>query len=504
MPLFNHLVRLYLFNYRKKLESLRCNALDFQKNQLNRILSSAPLWSGIVVSKNEFYKLPPTEYRDYKTIIDVRINSTFDDNPLHFIRYFMKSAGTSGESSKYIPTSVDYLRENHLEASWLTLFMLYSLKPDMDIFRGKNLLVGGAVYRDDPDTVIADVSSIMIRNIPRIFHRFHVPLISDAIDPDWERKLEIITRAASGTSDVVMFGGVPTWLITVFRDILDRTGKANLLELWPNLKAFLHGGVRFEPYKSLFKELIPTEEFQYLEVYNASEGFIAAQDTKENQGMLLMTDHGIYFEFIERYKYQSGDYEIISLTKVELGTDYVLLITNLSGLYRYIIGDVVSFTSINPYRIMVKGRTEDFINAFGEDLTVSTLDKALSMTLKKHNAHIKEYTVAPVYLSKREKGKHQWFIEFEKEPIDLFQFSVDLDNCISILNFNYRQKRTKDLALNMLDIQSMPHGFFDAYAKSKGRFGGQNKLLKVRNDRILAEDITRFFNEEYTAELSHE
>ena len=300
-----------------------------------------------------------------------------------------------------------------------------------------------------------------------------------------------MTAKKAAVNDIVMLAGVPTWILTLATEVLKYSGKNNLSEVWPYLKVYLHGGVKFDPYKAQFKELLPTSNVLYLEVYNASEGFFAIQDTLVNHGLLLLTCHGIYYEFILFENYKKADYYIINLAKVVPNMEYVMLITTLSGLRRYVVGDTIIFTTILPFRIKVKGRISEYINAFGEDLTQEAANRAITETLLKHNAHIRNYTVAPKYISLYEKGSHEWYIEFERSPCNIDIFKKELDLCIQNYNFNYKQKRTNDLAITELDIIELPKGFFNRFAKKRKKFGGQNKLPKLNNDRKLISEIEK-------------
>lgn len=485
MSIFNSIVRIYLKRHQKTVSNIRFKSLFLQERELVKILRS-PLYRNI--SMDAFFDCPPTTYDSYQKDIDARMFT--GDGKFRSISAFAKSAGTSGAASKYIPTAKAYLKRNHIAAGWLTMHLMYALRPDMDIISNKNLLVGGAVYEENSDYTVADISGLLIRKIPKAFHKFYVPSIAEATMPDWEEKLKITSEKASNTEKVVMIAGVPTWILTLSKEILKISSKKCLTEVWPNLKVYLHGGVKMEPYHQQFLQLIPKQSrVLFMEVYNASEGFFAVQDTPVNEGMLLLTCHGIYYEFIKLTDYRAGVNKIFSLKDVECSEEYVILITNMSGLCRYIIGDTVSFTSKNPFRIVVKGRISEYINAFGEDLGLDIVNRSISEVCMKHDTTIRNYTVAPKYISIQEKGYHQWYVEFEKEPRDLISFTRDLDVNIQNKNFNYFQKRSDNLALKELEVVPLPKGFYDAFAKSQKKYGGQNKLPKLKNDRSLADQI---------------
>ncbi len=492
MKTFNSLVRIYLKRYHKVLDKVRTNSLELQQKELKRILSS-PIYRGI--DEKSFFEQEPTLYKDYKSEVDSRLLS--GKGTFHSISVFAKSAGTSGNYSKLIPTSDAFLKRNHIPAGWLTMSLMYALRPDMDIISKKNLLVGGAIYDRTKNYTIADISGLLIEKIPRIFHRFYLPSIAEATMPDWEKKLMVTARKAADTDEVVMFAGVPTWILTLAKEVLSISSKRNLIEVWPNLKVYLHGGVKMKPYLEQFQRLIPKEAgVLFMEIYNASEGFFAIQDTLINHGMLLLTCHGVYYEFITLRNYREAVYRILPLSEVVCKEEYVMLITTLSGLCRYVMGDTVSFTSRHPFRLTVKGRINEFINAFGEDLTLEVANNAITDVCENGNALIRNYTVAPQYISLNDKGCHQWYIEFEKPPNCFSSFESELDEKVKQYNFNYAQKRSDDIALSKLEVINLPRGFYDSFAKIKNKFGGQNKLPKLRNDRSLADEIEAMMKSE--------
>ena len=452
MNLTNQLVRTYLLKYSKKLISIRHDSIQLQKSQLKKVLNSSFSAYRGIKSETEFQQLTVSTYDNYFEKIKARLNGIDKPNPFSKVRYFTRSAGTTQSDSKYIPTSNSYLRNNHLSASWFALSILYSIRSDMDLFGMKSLLMGGAFYHDSASLKIADVSGIMIRSIPRIFHRYYVPTIEEALSPNWEEKFDKTVHRAASEPNIVMIGGMPTWIATLCKEVLRVTGKESMLDVWPNLKAFLHGGVKFEPYKCLFADLIPSDNITYLEVYNTSEGFFAVQDMMINCGLLLITNAGVYYEFVVLKDFVGGQYEIIDLSKVEVDVPYVLLISNTSGLYRYIIGDVIVFCSKDPFRIKITNRVDEYINSFGENLSLPIVIQALEKVLQVHNTSIREFFVSPKFISKNNLARHQWFIEFEKLPVEQEAFCSDLDDEIQNRNFEYRQKRFDNKAMEELEI----------------------------------------------------
>ena len=490
MSIPNQLTRAYLSKYKNTLQHIRQNSIDLQYQEKQNILNSKIFQN---LHRNQKWEdIPISSYKDIESEILQKIKK--NEGTFQPIKTYAKSAGTSSNDPKYIPTSRNYLKRNHVQAAWLTMYLTYALRPDMDIIARKNLLIGGAIYTSTESLVIADISGLMIRNIPRIFHRYYVPSIAEATIPDWEQKLQITAQRAAETDQVVMFAGVPTWILTVAREVLKHSNKNNLSEVWPHFKVYLHGGVHFSPYRSQFDQLFPDNDLLYLDVYNASEGFFAVQDTEVHQGLLLLTGHRVYYEFIRVKDYQNDHHEILNLSEIEIGQEYVLLISNITGLIRYVLGDTIRFTTLNPFRIEITGRISEFINAFGEDLTYENVRIALQKVNEKHDFKIRNYTIAPRYISTNQKGCHEYYIEFEKPPTDLDNLSQDIDDIIRSLNFSYHQKRADDLAMSCLEIIALPKGFFDSFAKSRNKFGGQNKLPKLRNDRNLVEEILGFLS----------
>ncbi|HHH50036.1 MAG TPA: GH3 auxin-responsive promoter family protein, partial [Saprospiraceae bacterium] len=340
----------------------------------------------------------------------------------------------------------------------------------------------------------------MIQNIPAVGRPFFTPDIETALMSEWEAKIDRIAQITSREKDVVMIGGVPTWTVVLFRRILEITGKSNILEVWPNFETYTHGGVGFEPYRKQFAEFLPSDQVSYMEVYNASEGFFAIQNDLDEDGMLLLLNNGMYFEFIPAEEWHKEEPLAIPLSEVEIGKNYALVVSTNSGLWRYSPGDTVSFTSTRPYKIKITGRTEQFVNAFGEELMISNTDKALAITCRQLNAAVADYTVAPIYFSKSGKGGHEWLVEFDRLPKDLEKFAKVLDKNIQQINSDYEAKRYKSMALKQLKLQPVPKGTFHRWLKSKGKYGGQHKVPRLANDRKYLDDILNFLEKDYTLE----
>lgn len=413
-------------------------------------------------------------------------------------RWVAKTSGTTSGTSKYIPITKENIEDCHHKASWLTLAALHAHNENLQIFSRKNLLIGGGVYGPYPGSsaVVADISAILIHHIPLVIRPFYIPDVRTATLPDYETKVSIIAEMAAKEPGITMLGGVPTWNLTLYRRIMEITGAHNLLEVWPNLQAYIHGGVRFEPYREQFRALIPSPHFLYLEVYNASEGFFAIQDKLDRDDLLLLLSNGIYYEFIRFDDYQADNWDARPLQEVQTDIPYVMLITTNTGLYRYPMGDLVAFTATNPFRIKIVGRTQEYINAFGEDLLLDNVEKALMASCRQLGASVRDYAVAPYYIQLSEKGRHQWFIEFETPPADLGSFSQALDKAMQQQNSNYAQKRSNNFAIDPLEVIQLPTGFFERWLRRKGKLGGQHKIPKLANHRRFAEELLSMLAEE--------
>lgn len=409
------------------------------------------------------------------------------------VKWYAKSSGTTSDRSKFIPVTRENFQRCHAKGTWDTLTSLYDMLPDASVFYRKNLIMGGSLskYDANPETRYGDVSAIMIHNLPWYAKPFLSPDMETALLYDWEEK---ITRMAAQCSkeDIGMFGGVPTWTIVLFRRILELTGKNNMLEIWPNAQVYMHGGVGFRPYERTFREFFPSDDFIYQEVYNASEGFFATQDVRGSDDMLLLIDNGMYFEFIPEGEWSSEHPRAIPLHEVETGVDYALVISTNSGLWRYTPGDTITFTNTDPYRIRVTGRTQQYINAFGEEVMIDNVEKAIAMASDRHSARVAEFTVGPLYLDGSQRGAHEWFIEFANAPADLQVFRRTLDSALQEVNSDYAAKRSADLALELLHLKVVPTGTFTKWMAHRGKLGGQNKIPRVSNDRRYIDDLVRF------------
>ncbi|MFT6815303.1 MAG: hypothetical protein ACJAZ3_001208 [Sphingobacteriales bacterium] len=408
------------------------------------------------------------------------------------IKWFAKSSGTTSNKSKFIPVSNESLEECHFKGG-KDLYCLYvNNRPDANLFSGKSLVLGGShkVNKTKDQSYYGDLSAVIIKNLPFWAEYARTPDLSIALMDNWEEKIEAMARATMDV-DVTSLAGVPTWTLVLAKRVMELKGASNLKEVWPNLELYVHGAVSFNPYREQFKELIPDDDMYYLETYNASEGFFGLQDQSNSTEMLLMLDYGIYYEFIPMDEIHKDFPNSLTLTEVELNKNYAVAISTNAGLWRYMIGDTVKFTSLSPYRIQVTGRTKHFINAFGEEVIIDNAEKALSVACKKHGAIVADYTAGPIYFTdiRQEKGGHEWIIEFEKPPQNLHQFTVDLDHALCEANSDYDAKRKNDIALSLPRVHSVQKNTFYNWLKSKGKLGGQHKVPRLSNNREYLDEI---------------
>lgn len=408
--------------------------------------------------------------------------------PSH-IKWFAKSSGTTNSKSKYIPVSDEAIEYCHFNAGKDMLCLFFNNNPSADLFSGKGLRLGGssAIYEDN-NTYFGDLSAIIIENMPFWADFSSAPKQKIALMSEWEEKMDAIVQETIH-EDITSLAGVPSWMLVLLNRVLEVTGKENILEVWPNLEVYFHGGVNFSPYKEQYEKLIPSDQFKYYETYNASEGFFAIQDQNNSNELLLMLDYGIFYEFIPMTAFEDENSIAIPLDKVELGVNYALVITTNSGLWRYLIGDTVKFTCLDPYRIQITGRTKHFINVFGEELIIENTEHALHQACQKNNAQVLEYTVAPIFMEGKEKGSHEWMIEFSKAPSCLQTFAEDLDLALQAANSDYEAKRYKNMTLSFPTVYRSRENLFYDWLKSKEKLGGQHKIPRLSNSRKLLEEL---------------
>ena len=434
-------------------------------------------------------RIPVTTYEDCQDMIERSRqgeSNIFWPNP---IKWYAKSSGTTNAKSKFIPVSTESLEDCHYAASKDLLCMYLNNNEDSQLFTGKSLRLGGSkeLYKEN-GTVFGDLSAILIDNMPFWAEFSSTPSSKVSLMSDWEVKMAAIVEETRN-ENVTSLAGVPSWMLVLLNTILDTTGKNHLFELWPNLEVYFHGGVSFVPYVDQYKAILPRDNFKYYEIYNASEGFFAIQDQNNSSELLLMLDYGIFYEFIPMDTYGTPQQKVIPLSEVEIGKNYAVVITTNAGLWRYKIGDTVRFTSTNPYRIKVSGRTKHHINAFGEELIIENAEDALRSVCSQTQAEIVDYTAAPIFMNGKAKGSHEWLIEFKTPPSDLKQFNQLLDQKLKSLNSDYEAKRLNNMTLNMPTLHVARERLFYDWLKKHDKLGGQHKIPRLSNSREYIDEL---------------
>ena len=434
-------------------------------------------------------RIPVSTYEDYHQVIERSRNgehNIFWPSP---IKWFAKSSGTTNAKSKFIPVSYESLEDCHYAASKDLLCMYLNNNEESQLFTGKSLRLGGSkeLYKEN-GTVFGDLSAILIDNMPFWAEFSSTPSSKVSLMSDWEVKMQAIVDETIN-ENVTSLAGVPSWMLVLLNNILETTGKKNIFEIWPNLEVYFHGGVSFVPYRDQYKSILPNKNFKYYEIYNASEGFFAIQDQNNSSELLLMLDYGIFYEFIPMDTYGTSQEKIIPLSEVEKDKNYAVIITTNAGLWRYKIGDTVKFTSINPYRVKVSGRTKHHINVFGEELIIENAEDALKKVCRKTKAEIVDYTAAPIFMKGKEKGAHEWLIEFKTPPKDIDYFNELFDNALKALNSDYEAKRYNNMTLNKPQIHVARQSLFYDWLKQHNKLGGQHKVPRLSNTREYIDEL---------------
>ncbi len=447
-------------------------------------------YSSITSVKEYQSRFPVQTYEDIMPYVERLRNGESNILWPGEIKWFAKSSGTTSSKSKFIPMSTEALEDCHYRAGKDILVIYTMLHPETKVFSGKSLTLGGShrINQFNNDSLYGDLSAILIENAPFWVEIIRTPKQKIALLEDFEEKLELITKSCVN-ENVTSISGVPSWYLVLIKQILAYTGKSNLIDVWPNLEVFFHGGISFTPYREQFKKLVNGNRMNYMETYNASEGFFGIQDDPLKTDMLLMLDYGIFYEFIPADKINSDSPPVYSIGEVEKDVNYAIIISTNGGLWRYMMGDTIIFTCIDPYRFRISGRTKQFINVFGEEVIVDNADKALESACKGTGAVVSEYTAGPVFMNTSSKGSHEWIIEFEKEPCDLSLFISILDDSLKSANSDYEAKRHKDLNLAIPVLRAVPVGTFNKWLKSKNKLGGQNKVPRLSNSREYIEDL---------------
>ena len=442
-------------------------------------------------SYEEFSKnVPINTYEELKRDIDRMRHGEADVLWPGHVQWYAKSSGTTNDKSKFIPVSAEGLHDIHYQGGKDVVTFYLRNNPDSRLFDGKSLILGGSHspnYNVD-GSLVGDLSAILIENINPLVNLMRVPRKRTALLSDFEVKRDRIAQECLH-KNITNISGVPSWMLSVLVRVMELSGKKHLEEVWPNLEVFFHGGIAFTPYRSQYEQLITSSKMHYMETYNASEGFFGIQDDPTDRSMLLMLDYGVFYEFIPLEEVGRPDATVVPLEGVEIGRNYAMVITTSCGLWRYMIGDTVEFTSKRPYKFIITGRTKYFINAFGEELIMDNAEKGLAYACEKTGAQVLEYTAAPVYMDKNAKCRHQWLIEFSKDPDNLERFAQALDEKLQELNSDYEAKRSHNVTLQHLEVVKAKEGLFNDWLKQKGRLGGQHKVPRLSNSRKNMDEL---------------
>ena len=494
IPIFNSVASFFLKRRISQIELFKDYPIEVQQEVLRKmIVYSIDTEIGkkydfkTIRHYNDFKeRLPTVTYEEiYK---DIERNRKGEQNIFWRtpIKWFAKSSGTTNAKSKFIPISFESLEDCHYKAGKDMLSLYFNNNVNSQLLVGKCLRLGGSreIYENN-DSYYGDLSAIMIDNLPFWAELSSTPSSKTSLIPEWEDKVKAIIKE-SMNQKVTSFAGVPSWMLSLLQQVIEETGKDNILEIWQDAEVYFHGGVSFEPYRNLYNKLFPSKDFKYFEIFNASEGFFAIQDQNRSTELLLMLDYGIFYEFIP---VNGSESEIVSLADVKLNTNYEMVITTNSGLWRYKIGDTIKFTCLNPFRVKVTGRTKHFINVFGEELVVENAEMALSKTTQLTKSEISNYTVGPIFMSDKTKGSHEWIIEFSKEPDDMNKFTEILDLSLQSLNSDYEAKRYKDSTLELPKIIKGRKNLFYDWLRSRNKLGGQNKIPRLSNSREYVEEL---------------
>ncbi len=484
----------HLFSSRwHELERHNSEAEELQHEVLSRLIERAKdteygryhRFGDMKTYEDFVHNNPVNSYEELKGQIDRMRHGEEDILWPGRVKWYAKSSGTTNDKSKFIPVSKEGLKRLHYKGGADVVAIYLRNNPESRMFDGKGLILGGSHQPnyDLPDSLVGDLSAILIENINPLVNLVRVPSKETALLSDFEVKRDRIAREAM-TKNVTNLSGVPSWMLSVLNRVMELSGKKHLEEVWPNLEVFFHGGVAFTPYREQYQQLITSPKMHYMETYNASEGFFGIQDDPSDKSMLLMLDYDCFYEFQEM-----GSEQIVPLWGVEKGKNYAMIISTSCGLWRYMIGDTVQFTSTNPYKFIISGRTKSFINAFGEELIVDNAEQGLSYACQQTGAQVLEYTAAPVFMDANAKCRHQWLIEFSTPPDDLQYFARLLDARLQEVNSDYEAKRYKDITLQHLEVVVARPGLFNDWLKSKGKLGGQHKVPRLSNSREHIEEL---------------
>lgn len=487
---------------RKEIEKYYTKAEEIQNGVFRKLINSASNteWGkkhnyASIKSYSDFSKVPVQTYEEVKGYVDRMRHG--EENLLWpgRVRWYAKSSGTTNDKSKFIPVSADGLKNIHYRGGTDAVALYLGINPESRFFSGKGLILGGSHSPNYnlKDSLVGDLSAILIQNVNPLVNLIRVPSKEIALLSEFEEKVE---RIASSTihKNVTNISGVPSWMLAVIKRILEKTGAKTLDEVWPNLEVFFHGGVCFTPYREQYKSLIKSDKMHYMETYNASEGFFGLQNDLTDPAMMLMIDYDVFYEFIPLEELENENPTIVPLWGVEVGRNYAIVISTSCGLWRYILGDTVKFTQKDPYKFIISGRTKHFINAFGEELMVDNAEKGLQIACRETGAQVLEYSAAPVFMDANAKCRHQWLIEFSKMPDSIEKFRDILDKSLQEINSDYEAKRHKDITLQKLEIIVARPNLFHDWLKQKGKLGGQHKVPRLSNNRDHIDEMLSLNN----------
>jgi len=472
---------------------------DVQNEWMKKLVTSAKdtewgqMYDFKSISNVEQFRnnIPVQDYEKLKPFID-RIRKGEQNILWHSdIKWFAKSSGTTNDKSKFIPVSEESLNDCHYNGGRDMITIHCTLNEDTKLFTGKNLALAGSLvtdYHNGYESQNGDLSAIVINNLPMWAEFFRAPDLSIALMDKWDDKLEQLAETTLN-ENMVSLAGVPSWMLLIMQRVLEKSGKKTIAEVWPNLEVYFHGGVNFNPYREQFKKIFGNPNMNYLELYNATEGFFGIQDQKNSEELLLMLDYGIYYEFMEMQEVGKENPKTLRLDEVKLNVNYAPVISTTAGLWRYMLGDTIKFTSLHPFRFRITGRTKHFMNAFGEEVIVDNADKALAIACEKTDAQMNEYTAAPLFMDENGSGAHEWLIEFSVVPANLEYFTEVLDNAMKSINSDYEAKRYNSLILRMPKVHVLPQGTFYKWLSLKNKLGGQHKVPRLSNDRKYIEEI---------------
>ncbi len=505
MNLLNSFAKTFFANRLRSIDNFRTYPHEVQEQMFNNLILAAKNtefgkkynFSDIKNPQQFRQNVPTFTYEELHPYIERMMQGEQNILWASPITKFSKSSGTTNARSKFIPISAESLEECNFRGGRDMIALYLDNYPNTKVLTGKSLSIGGSLQANhlNSKTYYGDISAVIMKNLPFWAEYLRTPSLKTSLMDKWEEKIEAIVKETLHTR-ITSMAGVPTWTVVLLQRILELTGKNNICEVWENLEVFFHGAVAFQPYRQLFKQLIPSNSMNYMEVYNASEGFFGLQDQRNSEEMLLLLDYGVYYEFIPMENIDDENPKTIGLEEVVIGKNYAILISTNAGLWRYKIGDTVKFTNTNPYRIKISGRTKHFINAFGEEVVVENAEFAITKACEATKAIVSNFTAAPIYLSSSQngtynKGGHEWIIEFQEIPNNIQEFTNILDTILRQINSDYDAKRHLDIALIAPKIHIAPKGTFYEWLKLKNKLGGQNKVPRLSNNREYVEEILK-------------